>query len=157
MDAEEALERNFEIFMDEVEAHADPAFGDGKMPRINQAARELLDALEAEFVHEGDCNTEDMDREAKVMEAARGVDGPGGELAEGTPGPDEVTAREFLMPTPRPEAASRLMTECFLTMLSLYGESKADPNPEIRTAARALWQALGASHPDTWRGPALTA
>jgi hypothetical protein len=52
--SEEELEARFEIFMDELEVHADPAFGEGKMPRINQAARELLLALEAEFVHKGD-------------------------------------------------------------------------------------------------------
>ena len=28
-DSEEALEFRFEIFMDELEVHADPAFGDG--------------------------------------------------------------------------------------------------------------------------------
>jgi hypothetical protein len=49
---EESLEFRFEIFMDELEVHADPAFGDGKMPEINRAARALMDALEAEFVRE---------------------------------------------------------------------------------------------------------
>ena len=53
-DTDEELEARFEIFMDELEIHADPAFGDGKMPQINRAARALMDALEAEFVSEGD-------------------------------------------------------------------------------------------------------
>jgi hypothetical protein len=52
-DAEEALERNFEIFMDELEAHADPAFGDGAYPEVNRAARALMDALESAFRPEG--------------------------------------------------------------------------------------------------------
>jgi hypothetical protein len=38
--------------MDELEAHADPAFGDGRMPEINRAARALMEALEAEFIVE---------------------------------------------------------------------------------------------------------
>jgi hypothetical protein len=52
--SEEAMELRFQIFMDELEIHADPAFGDGKMPEINRAARALMEALEAEFVSEGD-------------------------------------------------------------------------------------------------------
>jgi hypothetical protein len=51
-DTDEELEARFEIFMDELEVHADPAFGAGTMPRINEAARALLDALAAEFVRE---------------------------------------------------------------------------------------------------------
>lgn len=51
-DTDEELEHRFEIFMDELEVHADPAFGDGKMPEINRAAKALMDALEAEFVRE---------------------------------------------------------------------------------------------------------
>ncbi len=30
--SEEAMDLRFEIFMDELEAHAHPAFGDGKIP-----------------------------------------------------------------------------------------------------------------------------
>jgi hypothetical protein len=44
-DTDEELEARFEIFMDELEVHADPAFGAGTMPRINEAARALLDEL----------------------------------------------------------------------------------------------------------------
>jgi hypothetical protein len=51
-DSEDAMALRFEIFMDELEAHADPAFGDGRMPEINRAARALMDALEAEFIVE---------------------------------------------------------------------------------------------------------
>jgi hypothetical protein len=51
-DSEEAMARRFEIFMDELEAHADPTFGDGRMPEINRAARALMEALEAEFIVE---------------------------------------------------------------------------------------------------------
>jgi hypothetical protein len=46
---EEALEHNFEVFMDELEVHADPAFGDGAYPEVNRAAQALLDALESAF------------------------------------------------------------------------------------------------------------
>jgi len=35
--------------MDELEVHADPAFGEGKMAEVNRAARALMDALEDEF------------------------------------------------------------------------------------------------------------
>jgi hypothetical protein len=51
-ESEEAMALRFEIFMDELEAHADPAFGDGRMPEINRAARALVEALEAEFIVE---------------------------------------------------------------------------------------------------------
>jgi hypothetical protein len=51
-DSEEAMALRFEIFMDELEAHADPTFGDGRMPEINRAARALMEALEAEFIVE---------------------------------------------------------------------------------------------------------
>jgi hypothetical protein len=51
-DTEDALELRFEIFMEELEAHADPAFGDGRMPEINRAAKVLMDALAAEFLRE---------------------------------------------------------------------------------------------------------
>ncbi|MGA8206872.1 MAG: hypothetical protein WB801_09340 [Candidatus Dormiibacterota bacterium] len=51
-DSEDAMALRFEIFMDELEAHADPAFGDGRMPEINRAARALMEALEAEFIVE---------------------------------------------------------------------------------------------------------
>ncbi|MHB1525535.1 MAG: hypothetical protein ACYCZN_04540 [Candidatus Dormibacteria bacterium] len=52
-DTEEALELRFEVFMDELEAHADPAFGDGAYPEVNRAARALMDALESAFRPEG--------------------------------------------------------------------------------------------------------
>ena len=48
-ETDESLERNFGIFMDELEAHADPAFGDGAYPEVNRAARALIDALESAF------------------------------------------------------------------------------------------------------------
>jgi hypothetical protein len=51
-DSEEAMDLRFEIFMDELEAHADPAFGDGRMPEINRTAKALMEALEAEFIVE---------------------------------------------------------------------------------------------------------
>jgi len=51
-DSEDAMAVRFEIFMDELEAHADPTFGDGRMPEINRAARALVEALEAEFIVE---------------------------------------------------------------------------------------------------------
>jgi hypothetical protein len=53
-ETEQELEFRFEIFMDELEVHADPSFGDGRMPEINRAARTLMDALEAEFVRGGE-------------------------------------------------------------------------------------------------------
>jgi hypothetical protein len=53
-DTEAALELRFEIFMDELEAHADLAFGDGKHPEINRAAQALIDALQAEFLQYGE-------------------------------------------------------------------------------------------------------
>ena len=49
-DSEAAMELRFEVFMDELEAHADPTFGEGKHPEINRAAKALMDALHAEFV-----------------------------------------------------------------------------------------------------------
>ena len=52
-DSEEALEFRFGVFMDELEAHADPAFGDGAFPEVNRAARALMDALESAFRPEG--------------------------------------------------------------------------------------------------------
>ncbi|HVD04296.1 MAG TPA: hypothetical protein VNF75_09235 [Candidatus Dormibacteraeota bacterium] len=48
-DSEAAMELRFEIFMDELEVHASPAFGDGKFPEINRAAKTLQEALEAAF------------------------------------------------------------------------------------------------------------
>ncbi len=51
-DSEAAMELRFEVFMDELEAHADPAFGEGKHPEINRAAKALMDALHAAFVVE---------------------------------------------------------------------------------------------------------
>lgn len=51
-DFEAAMELRFEVFMDELEAHADPAFGEGKHPEINRAAKALMDALHAAFVVE---------------------------------------------------------------------------------------------------------
>ena len=48
-DSEEALELRFEVFMDELEVHASPGFGDGRFPEVNRAARALQDALEAAF------------------------------------------------------------------------------------------------------------
>jgi hypothetical protein len=51
-DSEDGMALRFEIFMDELEAHADPAFGDGRMPEINRTAQALMEALEAEFVVE---------------------------------------------------------------------------------------------------------
>ena len=51
-DSEDAMAVRFEIFIDELEAHADPTFGDGRMPEINRAARALVEALEAEFIVE---------------------------------------------------------------------------------------------------------
>jgi len=53
-DTEAALELRFEIFMDELEAHADPTFGEGKHPEINRAAQALRDALHAEFLQYGE-------------------------------------------------------------------------------------------------------
>jgi hypothetical protein len=52
--SEEAMDLRFEIFMDELEAHADPGFGDGRMPEINRTARALIEALEAEFIVESE-------------------------------------------------------------------------------------------------------
>ncbi len=51
---EEAAEARFEVFMDELEAHADSAFGEGKYPEVNRAARALMEALEAAFVRDDD-------------------------------------------------------------------------------------------------------
>jgi hypothetical protein len=51
-DTQAAMELRFEVFMDELEAHADPAFGEGRHPEINRAAQALMDALHAEFVVE---------------------------------------------------------------------------------------------------------
>lgn len=51
---EEAAEARFEIFMDELEAHADAAFGEGRYPEVNRAARALMEALEAAFVRDED-------------------------------------------------------------------------------------------------------
>ncbi|MHB8324470.1 MAG: hypothetical protein ACYDEA_01700 [Candidatus Dormibacteria bacterium] len=51
-DSEAAMELRFEVFMDELEAHADPTFGDGKHPEINRAAQTLMDALHAAFTVE---------------------------------------------------------------------------------------------------------
>jgi hypothetical protein len=51
-ESEAAMELRFEVFMDELEAHADPAFGEGNHPEINQAAKALMDALHAAFVLE---------------------------------------------------------------------------------------------------------
>jgi hypothetical protein len=57
-DTEAALELRFEIFfeifMDELEAHADPTFGEGGHPEINRAAQALIDALQAEFLQYGE-------------------------------------------------------------------------------------------------------
>ena len=41
-DTEEAMDLRFETFMDELEVHADPAFGNGKMPEINRAAQRMV-------------------------------------------------------------------------------------------------------------------
>ena len=51
-DTQAAMELRFEVFMDELEAHADPAFGEGRQPEINRAAQALMDAIHAEFVVE---------------------------------------------------------------------------------------------------------
>jgi hypothetical protein len=45
------MDLRFEVFMDELEAHADPTFGNGRMPEINVAAKALIAALEAQFVN----------------------------------------------------------------------------------------------------------
>ncbi len=52
-DSEAALEARFEVFMDELEVHASPAFGEGKFPEVNRAAKALQAALEAAFASEG--------------------------------------------------------------------------------------------------------
>ena len=52
-DSETALEARFEVFMDELEVHASPAFGEGKFPEVNRAAKALQEALEAAFAREG--------------------------------------------------------------------------------------------------------
>lgn len=46
-----SMDLRFEVFMDELEAHADPTFGNGRMPEINVAAKALIAALEAQFVN----------------------------------------------------------------------------------------------------------
>ncbi len=51
-DSETALEARFEVFMDELEVHASPAFGEGKFPEVNRAAKALQEALEAAFARE---------------------------------------------------------------------------------------------------------
>jgi hypothetical protein len=51
-DSEIALEARFEIFMDELEVHASPAFGEGRFPEVNRAAKALQMALEAAFAAE---------------------------------------------------------------------------------------------------------
>jgi hypothetical protein len=51
-DSEVALEARFEIFMDELEVHASPAFGEGRFPEVNRAAKALQMALEAAFAAE---------------------------------------------------------------------------------------------------------
>jgi hypothetical protein len=117
--------------------------------------REVTEAADAVFGHLLGLGVEAPD-DSEVMAVARAVNWPdGGVLAAPQPSPDEVIAREFLMSTPRPEAASTLMTECFMTMLSLFCKSAADPNSEVRTAARALWDAVGAADTDAWHGPEM--
>jgi hypothetical protein len=51
-DSELALEVRFEVFMDELEVHASPAFGEGRFPEVNRAAKALQMALEAAFAAE---------------------------------------------------------------------------------------------------------
>ncbi|MDA8394030.1 MAG: hypothetical protein M0T72_02115 [Candidatus Dormibacteraeota bacterium] len=51
-DSETALEARFEVFMDELEVHASPAFGEGKFPEVNRAAKALQEALEVAFARE---------------------------------------------------------------------------------------------------------
>ena len=51
-DSETALEARFEVFMDELEVHASPAFGEGKFPEVNRAAQALQAALEEAFARE---------------------------------------------------------------------------------------------------------
>jgi len=53
-DSDEAMDLRFEVFMDELEAHAGPAFGHGRMPEINTAAQALIAALEAHFLRSKD-------------------------------------------------------------------------------------------------------
>jgi hypothetical protein len=48
--SEQAMEIRFELFMDELEAHAHPTFGHGRMPEINSAAQALIKALETQFL-----------------------------------------------------------------------------------------------------------